>query len=1319
MAVVHEFGEPVNTGEREVLRRLRDDLPDDWQVVANFEFPQNPRWFECDALALSPNGWGYLVETKAWLGQIEGNDAQWRLPPVAGDSPTYRKNPVQMVTTRTKQLASYVADLVPTARSTFLAPLLVLASASQPKLEGKCRQFTVTMDDMVARLATDPREEYQRRPDRQPPANSHIAIAEALSRHVRRISPDATLGPYRLIEQLESSDLADVWLAEAAAVQGSRYRLKRFYLDPYLVGEAAEQQRRLVRRDLEALMDLQETDGAVPLVGNVQEIDNSFIVATLVPNGESLESMFLSNKFADFDDSDLQGIIREMVTTVARIHEHGVVHRTLGPSNMYLRPDFRVQVADFDYSRLPGKPGVTAFVRDLDGQLTAPEVTVDPSKASMASDVYSLAKTVEALLRSARPDTENPLSALPESWEDVFNRSLGSDPSGRPESAVQLLTLLDDRPQTGAAELLQVGDTIDDRYVVRKRIEHGGLAVVFRVYDVNLECLYAAKFVRTEFRTAVSLRDEYLRLDGIPQHPQLIRGVFLATMSRFSRNQQQFSCGDEFLLTKWIDGDPLSTLVTQHLPVTRIIEIGIDVASALEHLHRQGIIHRDVKPENVIVQAEDRRARLLDLNISVAADKADRTLIGTLNYRPTDFDKWNERADTYALGVTLTEVLAGERLGAGSRAWLEKRRESASGAEALLLTVLLRATAPIASADLIETAAELGQALGAALPTARESARGTQPKDPPQLHPAGPNCNPYVETLTGIFSQSSTSNAGTRGLDEFAEWAYVSTAVDEELFPAIRRGDLRLVLITGNAGDGKTAFLRMVESRLREEGATIEKQWENGSQVRLGGTRYVTNWDGSQDEQQVSNDEVLKSFFAPFSGDHAKPPSDLVAIIAINEGRLLDFLIDNRDSFGQLRTAVEDLLAGRESSATWLTLVNLNLRALPINKDGRSVVKGLIRSFSDSRLWDSCNACAIKQDCYARANAAMFRDPLVGERAIERIRELLDTVRLRRRMHITMRDLSSFIAYTITANRTCSEIIELKDESRLPDLLMGHAYNAVFAAGQAGQYDTRGAENDRLLREVAELDVAATADPEEDMRLWTLGGECFPPDPDGLEREDRALIEELRKATLESPADSASWHGLRLAHASLRRKLFMEREDPGYVRMLPYRYLRDYRNLFEDIDESDRVRIAESISRSEGLQPSLAKNVVAVRLVEDLGATDRTFVTRDFREFGIEPLDLSAAAAFVEYEPDVIRYRHLETVGLELDIDVDVYEALMRMRDGFVPSREDLRGAWLNLQAFKDRLASIPSDRLLLAPAAGPLVEITVDYAGRIEAGAK
>ena len=67
-----------------------------------------------------------------------------------------------------------------------------------------------------------------------------------------------------------------------------------------------------------------------------------------------------------------------------------------------------------------------------------------------------------------------------------------------------------------------------------------------------------------------------------------------------------------------------------------------------------------------------------------------------------------------------------------------------------------------------------------------------------------------------------------------------------------------------------------------------------------------------------------------------------------------------------------------------------------------------------------------------------------------------------------------------------------------------------------------------------------------------------------------------------------------------------------------------------------------------------------------------------------------------------------------LDIDIDVYEALMRMNSGFTPSREDLRGSWLSLATFKERLASIPSSELLLRSAAGTLTKIGVADDGRV-----
>ena len=75
----HEIGEPVNDGERDVLRILRDGLAAAWHVISNFSIEQAGRAFECDALAVSPDGWAYLIEVKAWLGGIRGNDAElWR-----------------------------------------------------------------------------------------------------------------------------------------------------------------------------------------------------------------------------------------------------------------------------------------------------------------------------------------------------------------------------------------------------------------------------------------------------------------------------------------------------------------------------------------------------------------------------------------------------------------------------------------------------------------------------------------------------------------------------------------------------------------------------------------------------------------------------------------------------------------------------------------------------------------------------------------------------------------------------------------------------------------------------------------------------------------------------------------------------------------------------------------------------------------------------------------------------------------------------------------------------------------------------------------
>src|SRR5262249_13253630 len=108
-----------------------------------------------------------------------------------------------------------------------------------------------------------------------------------------------------------------------------------------------------------------------------------------------------------------------------------------------------------------------------------------------------------------------------------------------------------------------------------------------------------------------------------------------------------------------------------------------------------------------------------------------------------------------------------------------------------------------------------------------------------------PNTNPFVNYLLTLYSQSQLSNAGTRGLDKQAEQIYVETALDRELAPAVREGRFRLVIISGNAGDGKTAFLQMIENDARKRGETVTPLPSgNGCSFNHNGRRFISNYDG-------------------------------------------------------------------------------------------------------------------------------------------------------------------------------------------------------------------------------------------------------------------------------------------------------------------------------------------------------------------------------------------------------------------------------------------------------------------------------------------
>src|SRR5262249_33481928 len=128
---------------------------------------------------------------------------------------------------------------------------------------------------------------------------------------------------------------------------------------------------------------------------------------------------------------------------------------------------------------------------------------------------------------------------------------------------------------------------------------------------------------------------------------------------------------EKYLTMEFVEGEPLSAVITREkvLPVIRVVELTAGICAGIAAAHAAGIVHRDLKPDNILV-ATDGRAVITDFGIArTRFDVGTRTGIGVIMGTPAymapeqvegagDIDG---RADIYALGVILYELLTGER----------------------------------------------------------------------------------------------------------------------------------------------------------------------------------------------------------------------------------------------------------------------------------------------------------------------------------------------------------------------------------------------------------------------------------------------------------------------------------------------------------------------------------------------------------------------------------------------------------------------------------------------------------------------------------
>jgi serine/threonine protein kinase len=200
-----------------------------------------------------------------------------------------------------------------------------------------------------------------------------------------------------------------------------------------------------------------------------------------------------------------------------------------------------------------------------------------------------------------------------------------------------------------------------DGYEVLEKVGSGGMATVYRARTVQTGAVVAVKILSPEACANAIVRKRFeqefqaaSRLD----HPNIVRTL--------AHGQAE---AGPYLVMQFVEGESLGDRIQREgpLPQTEAVRIIVEVAKALDYAHQQGLIHRDVKPDNILLTA-DGRALLTDFGlVKQLAEDADLTRpgqgLGTLNFiAPEQLQNArgiDRRCDVYALGATLYMAVTG------------------------------------------------------------------------------------------------------------------------------------------------------------------------------------------------------------------------------------------------------------------------------------------------------------------------------------------------------------------------------------------------------------------------------------------------------------------------------------------------------------------------------------------------------------------------------------------------------------------------------------------------------------------------------------
>lgn len=1344
------FDTVVNAGEKRLLDYLEVNLPDDYFLVPNVEIastnPRNNRtqYWEYDLIVVAPHA-VYNIENKDWKGRIEGDDNYWYL------NDRQKPNPLKTGRQKTAVLASKLKEQNPQWGKAWIQNMVTLSypNTYSPSLWQEAGKLSFQLNEQLISFIKDPNQVGKSKNDI---TDIQQDIVEFLDGSQSEKSPGEKreVEGYEIIEILQQEPNFTEYLVKPKGVTSSiRKRVKEYSLQ--VKGLSPEELRKredAIKNQYKALHKIK----AKPFILNVEfKIDEENHLFYEISDFLDENSLRAEARQRTFTFAEKINIVRNVMAALNEAHKEHIFHRDINPDNIYMSSGY-AYLGNFGKSYFTdhNEQGYTvmATINESNASPYHPlELTV--GDASRASDIYSLGiliywlftekepvntpydldKMGGGLMEDLLPSSVN--ATLPKWLDELCNKTVRVDPSLRFDSIDELEAFIgqslkeeESKPipqkeSTKPASVstdnydLKEGDRVGD-YTIYKILGKGGYSRVFKVKHSLQGQEYALKLFHESVNVA-SVMDEYNALVNL-KHPNIVRFIWNGTAPT----------GQFYTLTEYLDGENLSayTRTDARLPLHRVYQVAKDILSALTDMQQQPkpILHRDIKPQNIIWDNE-KRFVLIDFNVASFAEE-NKDFVGTNPYLAPDLIadnykvNWDKSADTFALGVTLYELVCKQYpWSPGKLPLASKVPASPKDIEPKLSTAFSDFLLKAIKTDKNErytTAQEMLEALEAVGVDNLLEELGEMDKKVPATEDTGEQ--DFVAYINSLFSQSKHGNSGTRAnfnISSFDELTYTPTKLDKKLIPAILDGQFKLVIITGNAGDGKTAFIRKIED---SKGIANLKRFDhkNGGQFKINGVPFESNYDGSQDEDERANNEVLEAFFKPFENLKSYTQSKEGRIIAINEGRLVEFL-QTSGKHQKLAKVIEDYFhqEGHSELPDGMIIINLNLRSVVASEeDGQSLFRKQVKSLTRKENWKQCEGCTLANQCFIKYNVDSLNDSAAGEAVISRMEWLLRTASLKRELHITIRDLRSLIAYTLTRDYTCKDVQKIWEASE--DVPETYWQNFYFNITDSGSNDA--GSQDRLIKLLRETDVGEVAVPDLDRDLF-FGKHK---DNDYLEFSEResSLLEHFNNYKIWIPAHEQSPETIQrikvIQKIFIRHQYFEGKAElipvqngngngtntmPSFLLRLPYHSVFKFVQVLKegDTEEYTKYSISRAISLNEGCDnQGIDKSYLVLSSTEIKDPFSKSFRLFSLKDFELFVNRTDHLVKYLEYEPDSLIFRHKKEKHISLTISLDLYEMLYFIQQGFSPSLNDLRGKFVELIIFKNLLENLSYDEVIV-----------------------